>query len=109
LAPSSGPPPQNLIRTTRERGEAADAASIASKLQTATASGSPAPRLSTVCAPRTDVVAIFPNEAAIVRLVGPMLLEQNDEWAVQRRYVTLETLQALCDDAQAKPRRIAAA
>ena len=58
---------------------------------------------------RTNVVAIFPNEAAIVRLVGAMLLEQNDEWAVQRRYMTLETLEDLSDDPQAKPRRIAAA
>lgn len=41
---------------------------------------------------RADVIGIFPNDAAIVRLVGALLLEQNDEWAIQRRYVTLETL-----------------
>jgi transposase-like protein len=43
-------------------------------------------------------VGIFPNEAAIVRLVGAILLKQNDEWSVQRsRYLSLETIATLGD------------
>jgi putative transposase len=45
------------------------------------------------------VAGIFPNEAAIRRLVGAILLEQNDEWAVQRaRYLTLETMTPMSND-----------
>jgi putative transposase len=47
----------------------------------------------------SEVVGIFPNEDAIVRLVSAILLEQNDEWAVQRaRYMTLETTAPVSDD-----------
>ena len=41
---------------------------------------------------RADVVGIFPNEASITRLVGDILLEHNDEWQLQHRYLTLETM-----------------
>jgi Transposase, Mutator family len=55
-------------------------------------------RRSRVIKRRTIVVGIFPNDEAIVRVVGAILLEQNDEWAVQRaRYTTLEIIAALSD------------
>ena len=40
---------------------------------------------------------MFPDDAAVVRLTGALLLEQNDEWAIQRRTISLETLAPLGD------------
>lgn len=60
-------------------------------------STNPLERLNAEIKRRTNVVGIFPNDASITRLVGAMMLEQNDEWSLNRRYMQLEGLQTLSD------------
>jgi len=65
-------------------------------------STNPLERLNAEVKRRTNVVGIFPNERAIIRLVGAMMIEQNDEWSLQRRYMQLEGLQSLCESQSAR-------
>jgi putative transposase len=61
------------------------------------ASTNPLERLNKEIKRRADIVGIFPNDDAIIRLVGALMLEQSDEWAVSRRYFSLESLARLAD------------
>jgi hypothetical protein len=55
----------------------------------------PLERLNKEVKRRADVVGIFPNEASITRLIGAVLLEQNDEWLLQCRYMQIEGMAEL--------------
>jgi putative transposase len=65
-------------------------------------STNPLERLNAEVKRRTNVVGIFPNEGAIIRLVDAMMMEQNDEWSLQRRYMQLEGLQSLSENQSAR-------
>ena len=73
-------------------------------------STNPLERLNKEVKRRADVVGIFPNEASIVRLIGAVLLEQNDEWQLQHRYMQVEAMAELVAPAnEAETRQIAGA
>jgi transposase-like protein len=55
----------------------------------------PLERLNKEVKRRADVVGIFPGEASITRLIGAVLLEQNDEWQLQHRYMQVEAMAEL--------------
>jgi putative transposase len=69
-------------------------------------STNPLERLNKEVKRRADVVGIFPNEASIVRLIGAVLLQQNDEWQLQHRDMQVEAMAELAAAGDGEPKQI---
>ena len=80
----------------RERGGRAGAHELSlPSIRVKIHSTNPIERLNKEVKRRADVVGIFPNEGSIIRLIGAVLLEANDEWQTQHRYIQTEAMAEL--------------
>jgi transposase-like protein len=85
IAPARADRPEALAPTRRRRGNLITFYAFPSENWTQLRSTNPLERVNKEIGRRTDVVRILPNDAAVIRLAGALLSEQNDEWLVQRR------------------------